>query len=244
MAGKKGRDASVLVNEFDLSRYLKKIAPSVAVDILDGTTFQPPGGFKEKLPGEADGKLSCEGFFQASDGTTPDAIDDVFHDIRGSETKAVFTGAPEGASAVGKRAFLMSVDESSHSAETVVDQLIMTQAEFESSSGMEAGVVLHQVTAETATGNGSSVDNGAATARGAVAHLHVTAASASDTLDVVVQHSADNSVWVDLITFAQKSAVGSERVEVTGTVNRYVRARRVIAGTGPSFTFAVAFARR
>lgn len=244
MAGKKGRNASVLVNEFDLSRYLKKVAPSVSVDILDATTYQPPGGHKEKLPGVSDGKISAEGFFQASDGVTADAIDDVFHDLKGSETQTVLTVSPEGASAVGKRCHLMLVDETSHTTEAVVDQLIMTQAEFESSSGVEPGVILHEVAAETTTGNGASVDNAAASANGAVAHLHVTAASVSDTLDVIVQHSVDDSVWVDLITFAQKAAAGSERVEVTGTVNRYARARRVIAGTAPSFSFAVAFARR
>lgn len=245
MAGKKGRNASVLLNEYDLSRYLKKVAPSVAVEMLDGTAFQPPGGHKEKIPGESDAKLGAEGFFHASDGTDPDKLDDILHNIRGSETPSVLTAAPEGADLVGKRALLLLVDESNYSIDTVVGQLIMAQAEFESSlSGLEPGVVLHEVAAETATGSSTSADNGAATTNGAVAHLHVTSATASDTLDVLVQHSVDNSVWVDLVTFTQATDETSERLEVTGTVNRYVRARRVIGGTGPSFSFAVAFARR
>lgn len=94
MAGKKGRFASVLLNQFDLSRYLKKVAPGVSVEILDATTFQPPGGAKEKMPGLSDGKMSAEGLFQASDGTELDKIDDIFEDIKGSETKSVLTVSP------------------------------------------------------------------------------------------------------------------------------------------------------
>ena len=249
MAGKKGRNASVLLNEYDISRYLKKAAPSVGVEMLDGTTFQPPGGGKEKVPGTSDGKISAEGFFQAKDGTDGDAaslIDDILHAIRGAEDASVLTVSPENADAVGRRALLMLVHESNHAVETPVDNLIMTQAEFESTEGLDHGVVLHPVTAETATGNGSSVDNAASTSNGAVAHLHVTAASddGDETLDVIVQHSVDNSVWVDLITFTQVGAVGSERLSAAGTVNRYLRARRVVGGGGsPSFTFAVAAAR-
>lgn len=249
MAGKKGRNASVLLNQYDLSRYLKKVSPNVSVEILDGTAFQPPGGNKEKVPGLSEAKLSAEGFFQASDGTTPDAIDDIFHDIKGSDTQSVLTVSPENADAVGRRALLMLVNESSHSVETPADNLIMTQAEFESSSALDSGVILHQLTAETATGNGAGVNEGAdaaAAASGAVAHLHVTTGSedGDETLNVIVQHSADGSTWVDLITFTQATGLTSERLGVTGTVNAHVRARRVIGGAGsPSFTFAVAFAR-
>lgn len=250
MAGKKGRNASVLLNQYDLSRYLKKVAPSVSVEILDATAFQPPGGHKEKVPGNSDGKVSCEGFFHAKDGTDGDAvglIDDIFHTVQASDTQGLLTVSPENADAVGRRALLMLVDESSHSTEVPADNLIMTQAEFESSSAVEPGVILHEKAAVTATGNSASVNNGAATTNGAVAHQHVTAASedGDETLDGIVQHSADDSVWVDLITFAQAGAVSSERKEVTGTVNQYTRYRRVVGGAGsPSFTPVVALARR
>jgi hypothetical protein len=248
VAGKKGRNASVIVNQYDLSRALKKASPSATTEIIECTAFQPPGGFKEKTVGDSDGKLSAEGYFRASDGTGADEVDDVLNTIDGSDTPAVLTAAPENADAVGKRAFLMLVDESSHSVDIPATGLIMVQAEFESSeSSLEPGVILHEKTAVTATGNSASVDGGAATTTGAVAHQHVTASSedGDETLDGIVQHSADDVTFVDLISFAQATGPTSERKEVTGTINRYTRYRRVVGGAGaPSFTPVVALARR
>ena len=81
---------------------------------------------------------------------------------------------------------------------------------------------------------------------GAVGHLHCIAkAGTTPTLAVKIQHSLDNSTWVDLMTFATlNNATGKERIEYTGVIYRYVRCIYTITGTGPSFTFAVAFARR
>jgi hypothetical protein len=61
---------------------------------------------------------------------------------------------------------------------------------------------------------------------------------------VKVQHSANNSTWADLVTFATVTAVGAEHAVVAPatTVNRYLRA--TWSGTFTSATFAVAFARR
>ena len=76
--------------------------------------------------------------------------------------------------------------------------------------------------------------------------LHVTANDRSATVDVKIQHSTDDSVWADLITFTQVG-VGAETAEaktVSGTVNRYVRAARTVAAGTGSITYAVGFARR
>jgi hypothetical protein len=92
--------------------------------------------------------------------------------------------------------------------------------------------------------NFPSVDETAATTGGAVAHLHVTAFDGTS-VTITVQHSEDNSVWVDLLTFTAVTGVTKERVELAAgtTVNRYVRAI-ISAGTWTSVTFTVAFARR
>ncbi|HEX3781716.1 MAG TPA: hypothetical protein VHX38_18795 [Pseudonocardiaceae bacterium] len=75
------------------------------------------------------------------------------------------------------------------------------------------------------------------TSSGAQAYLHVTAFTGTS-VDVAVQHSADNSTWSNLIDFGSIAAVGAQRLTATGTVNRYLRA---ITGTGTftSITFAV-----
>lgn len=236
---KHGRSVRILFNEFSLSRFLKSADQSSEVGVLDRTVFESTS--KEYALDLEDGKMSCEGFWR---GAEEDA-DEFLSAALGSETQSHLLVAPEGYAAVGKRCLMMLCDVVKYAVKGVATNLVMVSAEFQSSSGMNAGVILHALEAETATGNEASHDGGAATAHGAVAQLHIEEASeeGDETLNVIVQHSVDNSVWVDLISFAQASAVGTERKEVTGTVNRYTRARHVVAGTAPSFTFAVGFAR-
>ena len=59
---------------------------------------------------------------------------------------------------------------------------------------------------------------------------------------VKLQHSVDNSVWVDLITFTAAAAPTSETFEVAGTVNRYLRDQRTINASS-SLTYVSGFAR-
>lgn len=244
MAGKRGLNASVLFDGYDLSRYFKEAAPGTDIELLDCTTFQPPGGDKEYITGFEDGKLSLDGYFQ-SDDVDEAAVDDVLNSVIGSETRQVITVSPENADTLGNRCFVIDADTVSYKVSSPVSNLVMSSAEIQSSSGLGYGFILQALAALTTTGNGSSLDNSASSANGGAGHLHVTAVSGtSPTLDAKIQHSTDDSVWVDLITFAQKTAIGAERVEVTGTVNRYLRAIRTIGGSStPTFTVAIAFAR-
>jgi hypothetical protein len=91
--------------------------------------------------------------------------------------------------------------------------------------------------ARTANGSGSALSMGHShTLR---LTLDVTAASGtSPTLDVAVQHSADGTTWVQHSTFAQATAVSSQRKVVSG-LDRYVQCSWTLGGTTPSFTFSV-----
>lgn len=113
----------------------------------------------------------------------------------------------------------------------------------------DAGKNLVSHDALTQTTTGSNLDGGASSSNGGVAHLHVTAISGSTpTLDVVIEHSANGSSgWTTIATFTQvTTSVAAQRVVVAPgtTVNRYLRAKATIAGTNPSYTISVAFARR
>lgn len=113
------------------------------------------------------------------------------------------------------------------------------------SNGVDWGVVIDTENAITTDTNGGSVDNGAATANGGVAHLHVTAFSGLTSDAITIEHSTNGSMWATLATFATVTATGSERLEVAAgtTVNRYLRVVDDVTGTG-SCTRLVAFARR
>ena len=113
------------------------------------------------------------------------------------------------------------------------------------SGAIEEGTIIEALTAQTATGNSASVDNSASSANGGSGYIQVTAETGSSpTAAVKIQHSADDTTFVDLITFTTASTVSAERITVSGTVNRYLRVARTIGGSStPTITYMVAFAR-
>lgn len=73
------------------------------------------------------------------------------------------------------------------------------------------------------------------------AQLDVTAvAGTSPTLDVVIEDTIDGGTnWNVIGTFAQRTLVAREVLNITGPFSDRLRVRWTIGGTGPSFTFAV-----
>ena len=93
---------------------------------------------------------------------------------------------------------------------------------------LTAGKITHS--SATASGSGTSFDNGAATSSGASAMLHVMDIN-SGAPTVVVQDSANNSSFATIISFTAISDGGeptAERKTVAGTVRRYL----CVASTG------------
>jgi hypothetical protein len=76
------------------------------------------------------------------------------------------------------------------------------------------------------------------------ASLHVLSASAADTLDVIVASDSQQAFGgtpETRITFPQRTAIGGELLTVDGPhADTWYRVQYTIAGTDPSFTFAVA----
>lgn len=110
---------------------------------------------------------------------------------------------------------------------------------------VDQGVIMHPLAARTTDTNGTTVDQAAGTTAGGAGYVQCTAFSGFSGVVVKVQHSTDNSLWSDLITFttiasaptAERQALGS-----TATVNRYVRALIDVTGSG-SITVFVGFKR-
>lgn len=93
--------------------------------------------------------------------------------------------------------------------------------------------------ARTASGDSGALTNygPAATLR---AQLAVTAAAGtSPTLNVVIEDSLDGTNWYAIGTFAQRTAAGTEVLNITTPFADTVRVRWTIGGTTPSFTFSV-----
>lgn len=122
-------------------------------------------------------------------------------------------------------------------------------ATYQASGAVEEGLIHHIHQAESgATLNSASIDNGASSANGASGYLEVSALTLGGYDDALlkIQHSTDDAVWADLITFAVVTAApAAERATVAGTVNRYTRATLAYdgAGSGQSITYMTGLAR-
>lgn len=103
-------------------------------------------------------------------------------------------------------------------------------------------VVFSASSAKTANGNGgeASADLYDGSARLRV-QLEVTAvAGTTPTLDVLIEDTVDGTNWNTIGTFAQKTGVSREVINITTPFTSRVRARWTIGGSaGPSFTFSV-----
>ena len=159
-------------------------------------------------------------------------------------TPQVVTLAPSG-TARGAETWQVQSNELNFNTTAAAADVVNATVAFQSDGLVDPGVVIDPETAITVDTNGTSVDNTAATSNGGVAHLHVTAYSGLTSNSIILEHSTNNSVWTTLATFTLVTGTGSERLVVAPgtTVNRYLRIRDDVTGTG-SCTRFVSFARR
>lgn len=234
MAFSHGKGTVVLVGASDLSCYLNNVDWTATADTHETTTFCQDA--KTYIPGLKDATASLSGLFDGD----ADAVDEVLAGAIGGAPQVVTIGTES--MAAGKSCRMLKALESEYSVSSPVGDVVAVDASIQADGGILAGVSLQPVTTTSSTGNGSAVDNGASTSNGGVAHLHVMDFDGSSGV-IKVQHSADGNTWADLIEFDALSGATVQRKEVTGTVNRYLRAVRS-SGTFTSITYAVAFARR
>lgn len=234
-----GKNVNVFINEYDFSTYFNDVSATSTVETSEVSAFGSSA--KEYIVGLLDGTVSLSGMF---DGTAT-GTDVVFSAVLGSTTKQNVIVAPSGHSN-GATAIVLEADDTSYEVSGAVADVVQTSAEFQSSDGVEHGKILSSGAAISATGNGTSVDNTAASTNGGVGFVSVPTNTRNGNITVKVQQSADNSTFTDLITFTVVTSTQKtfQRVEVTGTVARYLRVNYTVAGSTGSATPVVAFARR
>lgn len=162
----------------------------------------------------------------------------------------VLSFAPEG-NTLGKKCISSPLVQVDYKRQIQRGALTKASASYKSEGGHDEGIILHALGAESgSSGNtqgAGSQDAGASSSAGGGGVLQVTALTLGgyDNLVWKIQHSADDSTYVDLITFTAVTVVGAERKTVTGTVNRHLASAWAYggSGTGQSNTAMVAFAR-
>jgi hypothetical protein len=236
-----GKGAAVLLDGNDVSAYFNDATTTQGVGTADVTAFGATA--KSYISGIEDGSMSLKGLFDGTTTPTP-AIDSILNSAAGSATDNTLSVFVEGLIG-GRRATMMNVQETKYEISSPVADVNAISAEFQGDGGYDSGVIL-DAGAKSATATSTGIDNAALSSNGGVAHYHVTANTRNGTLDMKIQHSVDNTTFVDLVTFTQvaSSATGAQRQVIAGTVNRYLRANYTFGGSTGSATIAVAFARR
>lgn len=237
-----GKNVNVFIDEFDFSTYFNDVNASTTVDTAETSAFGTSA--KTYVVGHRDGTVSLGGMFE---GTPSTGTDEFFDNALGNATKALVIVAPEGHSN-GAGAILLEADDTSYEVSSAIADIVQASAEFQSTDAVEHGKILSSGSTVSATGNGTSVDNGASTANGGAGFLSVPVNTRNGNITVKIQHSADDSTFADLVTFTVVSSTTktSERIEVAAdtTVNRYLRVNFTVAGSTGSATPVVAFTRR
>lgn len=236
-----GKSAVILHNEYNLSAYFNDVSASRSVETAETTAFG--NSAKTYITGLADGTLSLSGMFDGA----ANAIDQELTDVIGAAGDSVVSVSVSGVTTIGTRMYSLGGKLTSYEISAPVGDVVAASAEYQANGGIGNAVSLAALAAITTTTTGSAVDNAASSTDGGFATLHITANTMNNDTVFKVQHSADNSTWVDLVTFTTVATtiITAERKEVAAasTVNRYLRAVATPAGTG-SITYHINFARR
>lgn len=187
------------------------------------------------------GTLTATGVFNATL-DTENRIHQEFSSAQVNKTNSIIS-ASFGALSLGSLAMLLTTASQKYQVRTFIGQLITASADFQAANGIYFGVWLFNAAVDDTTTNGASHDNSASSSNGGLWHVQVQNPDEIAGDDVILQHSTDNSVWVDkatvTLTVAENEAISTT---ITGTINRYTRVRA--AATGGEITFQSALARR
>jgi hypothetical protein len=239
------KNLSLYGNGIDLRYAIKEYNPNSDVAPHDATAI----GHTDKVYeiGFKNGTVSLNGVWKW-DEVNFDEIGNLLRDVFDNDADIILT-ASRSALAVGGAADLSNCFVTKYSPPAQVGELIMVSADLQARRGIELGVWLFSSAVDDEDMTGTAVDNAAATANGGILHAHaqnVDLPTLDSNAGVTLQHSTDNSTWVDLIALTPftEPEFGALSIEVAAgtTVRRYLR----VIGTaiGGIANIQAAFARR
>jgi hypothetical protein len=231
-------DMLVLVNGADLTGNSSKLEVTTSTEELDSTNFYS-GGWREKVAGLYSHEWTLEGFWEAGNSGKPD--DRLWTDLG---TTTAWTAAMQQAS--GSVAYFGNVYNGAHTIGGEVGTLAPLMAKGMGNGRVIRGELMHPAaTARTTTGATTGVQLGAlSSTQSMFAVLHVVSASGTTpTLDVALQSAAtQGGSYTSRITFSQATTLRTSQLSsyAGAQTNTWWRVNYTIAGTSPSYLFAVA----
>lgn len=215
-----GRFTQILFAGYDLSSRANQFEANIEYGEVDGTAFLDSD--ENSYPGMPLGLANVTAFMDPDTASSHAALS-----TPGGYTDKVLMIliGQNAAPVIGDPVFCLACKQFKYSPKVTVTGGVMADSTFRNAGKRpDLGKVLAN-TSITNTTNFASVNEGAATTAGYAGYLEVTTPVASDVYAIKLQHSTNDSTWVDLATFtANGQTRTSERIEGTGTVNQYRRA--------------------
>jgi hypothetical protein len=227
-----GKDARLYIGGYDISALAVALGISQEIEQAEYAVMDGVDGY-HSLPGLAKDALSLEGVFDDDNMTV---LNNLFSASSGYQIIIPFgtsqgdRGMAVNAARLQKYLWPSKVTELNRiSGELIADTLPWDEIKM-----------LQEAATKTADGNSNSIDESAASSDGAKAYLQIWELGANDTLQVKIQESSDDAVadpWADLITFTtldgSVNTETTERLTVSGAVERYLRVVWTFGGTSP-----------
>jgi len=222
---KSGRNARVFLGKFEITGYLNSVTLAMSVGMEEDTVFQASSS--TFTPTLKSWTLDEGGFFSRG-------LDYYLKTVFGLENTP-HSFAIEGATTVGDIVYSgPGPIEASYEYSSPIGALITASISLQGSGDLERTKTL-RYSSEKATGTGDTLDWGTSGTDGAAGYLHVVGDRTDSTLVVRIQDSPDQTIWTDLITFSPTTVITAERIAVSGSVDRYLRAIwEVTDGVSPS----------
>ncbi len=223
-------DLYALIGGRDLSQFITEISAEIT-GVNEQSNTIGDAWVENSHVGVAAGSATVNGYYD--DAT--DATNDALVEAQGTTPVLIFglAGNTQGRDFVGfEGAMAANISRSGDR-----EGLMKMSATFAADGAVEDGEVIQSLAAESgdgATSDGSE-DNGASSASGGSGYVSVSALTLGGytSVTVKIQDSANDSTWADLITFTNiTTAPTAERVTVSGTIDRYVRAELTWNGSG------------
>lgn len=243
MSAVHGKNTRVVYDDVDLSEYFNAADTVDDLEPAETTTFSGTRKRKTYISGWEDANITLSGLWSGDAG----GADEILHAaIAAPDSSSAILVARSGL-AIGNLAEFMIAVETTYNVASPIGDVVSTTLSAQSTSGVDVGPVLAAGAPLSESTDLAGVDQEITTEKGGAAHLHVIANTRDDDTDVIIQHSADGSVWVDLVTFDTVDAGETEvqRVDLAADaeVLPHLRARTTLAGTTGSVSIIAAFAR-
>lgn len=239
-----GKYTKIWVGGFALTPYLSAVEPESMWDEIEVSPFNADHRY---LAGQEDGTITIDGYFEDST-NTPGGTEAALATIANATAKLVTVALGNNVTpATGDPACSMDAQQVSYTVTPVKDGVVAVNAVFKSrGNGIEWGTLLLDASI-TDDGQAATVDQAAQTTAGAVAYFHLTALSAGDVIDTLAVHDSNDDFSADdnaaVSSTFDGDPIGAERVAVTGTIERYVRADYTVTGTSIAFPLVINFIR-